>query len=131
MGIMKYIAYSSVMAILFCVAAAAPVIAAETVTYQYDALARLITKSNIGSVNAGKKVTVCYDAAGNRKVYKVAANGTAAVCSTAVIVPPPSVTPPPPTVSPPVAPPPVAPPPPIKTPLFGCITVSGCSFRER
>jgi YD repeat-containing protein len=54
--------------------------AAETISYKYDALGRLITKSIAGSVNTGKKITVCYDAAGNRKVYKVAANGTAAVC---------------------------------------------------
>jgi YD repeat-containing protein len=61
--------------------------AAETVTYKYDALGRLITKSSTGSVNTNKKVTVCYDAAGNRKVYKVAANGTAAVCPAPVPTP--------------------------------------------
>lgn len=61
--------------------------AAETVTYKYDALGRLVTKTNSGTVNAGKKVTICYDAAGNRKVYKVAANGTAVVCFAPVPTP--------------------------------------------
>lgn len=54
--------------------------AAETVTYQYDALGRLTKKTSAGTVNTNKKVTVCYDAAGNRKIYKVAANGAAVVC---------------------------------------------------
>jgi YD repeat-containing protein len=67
--------------------AASAAYAAETVTYKYDALGRLITKSSAGSVNTGKKVTVCFDAAGNRKVYKVAANGTPAVCPSPVPTP--------------------------------------------
>jgi hypothetical protein len=57
-----------------------PVRAAETITYEYDALGRLTKKTSAGTVNTGKKVTVCYDAAGNRKVYKVAANGASVVC---------------------------------------------------
>jgi YD repeat-containing protein len=54
--------------------------ASETTTYEYDALGRLTKKSIAGAINNGKKVTVCYDAAGNRKIYKVASNGTMAVC---------------------------------------------------
>jgi hypothetical protein len=84
---MKYVAYLSTASTLLCAATSAPVIAAETVTYKYDALGRLITKSNTGSVNTNKRVTVCYDAAGNRKVYKVAANGTAASCPAPVPTP--------------------------------------------
>ena len=67
--------------------------AAETVTYQYDALGRLTKKSSAGTVNTNKLVTVCYDAAGNRKIYKVAANGATVSCTA----------PPPPTNLPPVA----------------------------
>jgi YD repeat-containing protein len=74
---MKHVYYLGTAIALLSVSAAN---AAETITYKYDALGRLITKSTAGSVNTGKKVTVCYDAAGNRKVYKVAANGTAAAC---------------------------------------------------
>jgi YD repeat-containing protein len=81
---MKHVYY---LGIAIALLAITPAHGAETITYKYDALGRLITKSSAGSVNAGKKVTVCYDAAGNRKVYKVAANGTAAVCPAAVPTP--------------------------------------------
>jgi hypothetical protein len=81
---MKHALYlGSAMALI----AVMPANAAETVTYKYDALGRLIVKSSTGSVNTNKKVTVCYDAAGNRKVYKVAANGTAATCPAPVPTP--------------------------------------------
>jgi hypothetical protein len=61
----------------------APARAAETITYEYDALGRLTKKTSAGTVNAGKRVTVCYDAAGNRRVYKVAANGATVACPVA------------------------------------------------
>jgi hypothetical protein len=77
---MKYVINLCITATLLCGMASAPLIAAETVTYQYDALGRLIKKSSAGTVNTNKRVTVCYDAAGNRKVYKVAANGATVVC---------------------------------------------------
>ena len=60
-----------------------PARAAETITYEYDALGRLTKKTSAGTVNAGKRVTVCYDAAGNRRVYKVAANGATVACPVA------------------------------------------------
>jgi RHS Repeat len=63
-----------------CLLPTNPTRAAETVTYQYDALGRLTKKTSAGTVNTNKKVTVCYDAAGNRKIYKVAANGATVVC---------------------------------------------------
>ncbi len=67
-------------AIAISMITAAHVDAAETVTYQYDALGRLTKKSSTGTVNTNKSVTVCYDAAGNRKIYKVAANGATVAC---------------------------------------------------
>jgi hypothetical protein len=77
---MKYATYLGIGTTLLCSMTATPVVAAETVTYEYDALGRLTKKSSAGTVNTNKKVTVCYDAAGNRKVYKVAANGATVVC---------------------------------------------------
>ena len=44
----------------------APAFAAETVTYSYDALGRLVKSEHAGSVNHSVKEEVTYDAAGNR-----------------------------------------------------------------
>lgn len=40
--------------------------AAETVTYGYDALGRLITVSHAGTVNNGQQTSYTYDSADNR-----------------------------------------------------------------
>lgn len=57
-----------VAAVLF----AAPVFAAETVTYTYDALGRLTVSASNGSVNNGVQGSLSYDPAGNRTNYAVA-----------------------------------------------------------
>jgi len=43
-----------------------PTHAAETVTYTYDALGRLVAVVHSGTVNNGVQVTYQYDAKGNR-----------------------------------------------------------------
>lgn len=45
--------------------------ATETITYQYDALGRLVAVQSSGTVNNGQSVTTTFDAAGNRTNYKV------------------------------------------------------------
>jgi hypothetical protein len=40
--------------------------AAETVTYSYDALGRLISVSHAGTVNNGQQTSYTYDSADNR-----------------------------------------------------------------
>ena len=57
------------------VPAAAP--AAETVTYVYDALGRLVAVSTAGGPNDGLAVSTDYDPAGNRASYGVAGAGAA------------------------------------------------------
>jgi hypothetical protein len=52
-------------------AAAAPVQAAETVTYTYDALGRLVTTTTSGGPNAGISTGTTFDPAGNRTTYTV------------------------------------------------------------
>jgi len=57
--------------------AAVPAAAAETVTYSYDALGRLVSTSSSGSVNNGVAAASAYDAAGNRTNYTVTGSGFA------------------------------------------------------
>ena len=82
------------------VAAGSPARASETVTYNYDALGRLVAAQHVGSVNNGQAQSLCYDAAGNRTQYRSSAAGTLADCSAPPPSPPPS---PPPGNQPPVA----------------------------
>ena len=53
---------------LFCGGAlvAAPVSATETITYNYDALGRLVAVSRAGTVNNGASAAYSYDPANNR-----------------------------------------------------------------
>lgn len=45
--------------------------AAETITYTYDALGRLVEVATVGTVNNGVDKSIEYDAAGNRIEYEV------------------------------------------------------------
>jgi YD repeat-containing protein len=45
---------------------AAPAAASETITYQYDALGRLVQVTRSGTVNNGASATYTYDPANNR-----------------------------------------------------------------
>jgi hypothetical protein len=56
-----------VISILLCTAG--PTLAAETITYTYDALGRLTSTASSGSVNNGISTTIGYDPAGNRSNY--------------------------------------------------------------
>lgn len=47
-------------------------VAAETVTYSYDALGRLVASSASGGPNNGMNTGIAFDAAGNRTTYTVA-----------------------------------------------------------
>ncbi|MEA2998624.1 MAG: hypothetical protein QOK17_457 [Sphingomonadales bacterium] len=49
--------------------------AAETTTFSYDALGRLVSSTNSGRVNSGLATTIAYDPAGNRQSYNVATGG--------------------------------------------------------
>lgn len=51
--------------------------AAETITYTYDALGRLVAVQSSGTVNNGQNVTTTFDAAGNRTNYTVTGVGPA------------------------------------------------------
>ncbi len=48
-----------------------PAIAAETITYTYDALGRVTVVASTGTVNNGETVTITIDKAGNRTTYAV------------------------------------------------------------
>lgn len=79
--------------------------AAETQTYVYDDLGRLVTVSYAGSINNGQKHSMCYDPTDNRTRYRSDPSGAGVVCPTPTPVPtsaPPSP-PPPPTNNPPIA----------------------------
>ena len=54
--------------LIFAVAmfGAAPAAASETITYQYDALGRLVQVTRAGSVNNGASAAYTYDPANNR-----------------------------------------------------------------
>ncbi len=76
---------------LLSVAAAGPVIssaialplqAAETKTYTYDALGRVVKVKNTGSVNNNQTRNYCYDEAGNRVEFDSNSSGTQATCVT-------------------------------------------------
>lgn len=56
---------------LLGVAIATPTCAAETVTYSYDALGRLVGSSVSGGPSSGVNTTIAYDPADNRTNYQV------------------------------------------------------------
>ncbi len=59
------------LTLLLVLAAPAPLLASETVTYTYDELGRMIRTSQTGSVNNGVVTDLDYDPAGNRTGYDV------------------------------------------------------------
>lgn len=59
--------------------------AADTVTYTYDALGRLVAVSNTGGPNDGVDSAIAYDPAGNRTSYGV--TGVKPKAGRAVILP--------------------------------------------
>lgn len=61
---------------------ALPVGSAETVTYTYDALGRLVVVQKSGTVNNGQTQAICYDRAGNRIRYVSAPSGPPVPCPT-------------------------------------------------
>jgi YD repeat-containing protein len=54
---------------------AAPAAASETITYQYDALGRLVSVTRAGTVNNGASATYTYDPANNRTNVTTTAPG--------------------------------------------------------
>jgi hypothetical protein len=59
---------------IFLIAAAlapAPALAAETITYSYDARGRLVQVARSGSVNSGVVTTYAFDRADNRTTRQV------------------------------------------------------------
>lgn len=62
--------------------------AAETVTYQYDLLGRLIQGSSSGSVNNGLNIQYTIDEAGNRKRIVVTGSSNQGMPTEGVIVVP-------------------------------------------
>ncbi len=61
---------------------AAPSFAAETKTYTYDALGRLVQVDNSGSSNNNQTRSFCYDKAGNRVEFDSDNTATPAACVT-------------------------------------------------
>jgi len=57
--------------VLLASCVATSVSASEAISYQYDALGRLISTSSASAVNNGHAVSITYDAAGNRTNYTV------------------------------------------------------------
>lgn len=58
-----------IMLVGMSVVIALPLQAAETTTYTYDELGRLIASSNSGGPRSGRQTTISLDPAGNRKAY--------------------------------------------------------------
>ena len=87
-------------------------VAAETVTYRYDELGRLIKVSRVAAVNS--EANYSYDSADNRSKVTVGVGGAPPPPPS----PPPPIPPPPspPPPSPPPSPPPPSPPPPSPPP---------------
>jgi YD repeat-containing protein len=57
---------------IFLLALSTPALAQESVTYEYDALGRLVTSKVTGGSNDQVQTSIAYDAAGNRTSYAVA-----------------------------------------------------------
>lgn len=72
----------SALAILVLVTSNAPAFGAETITYTYDALGRLVKAQNSGTVNNNQVRSFCYDKAGNRIQYVSNGTGVPAACVT-------------------------------------------------
>jgi hypothetical protein len=96
--------------------------ASETISYQYDALGRLVSVTSAGSVNNGQATALTYDPAGNRSGYLVTGVGGTAP------PPPPPPSPPPPSPPPPSPSPPPPPPPANQPPVanFDTASVARC-----
>lgn len=92
--------------------------AAESVTYSYDELGRLIETRVSGGPRGGVLNATSFDPAGNRVSVSVSGVGAPpSPPSSAPAPPPPPPAPPPPPPSPPPAPPPPPPPPPNQPPV--------------
>jgi ABC-type sugar transport system substrate-binding protein len=74
--------FSAALSILFAVALLAPNMAhaAETKTYTYDALGRLVVVKSTGNANNNQVRSYCYDKAGNRVEFAADQVGTPANC---------------------------------------------------
>lgn len=59
-----------------------PGMASETITYTYDALARLVKTQSSGTINNNQTHSICYDKAGNRITYQSSSTGVPAACVT-------------------------------------------------
>ena len=79
------------LSMIIYVIAAPPIMAAETVMYQYDALGRLVQASKAGGPKSGTKTDTSYDPGGNRSCQSTA--GVPGGAATPACPPPP---PPPP-----------------------------------
>ena len=56
----------AILAFSILASVAAPAAASETITYQYDALGRLVQVTRAGTVNNGASAAYTYDPANNR-----------------------------------------------------------------
>lgn len=61
------------------------VMAAEVLTYTYDALGRLKASVSTGTVNNGVQATVDFDSAGNRTQFEVVGSGPPPVAQIVVV----------------------------------------------
>lgn len=105
------------LAALFGVAANA-----ETVTYEYDPLGRLVATKTTDGIYQNRTNSICFDRAGNRVIYKSDSVGAVATCPTLAPTPTPSPIPTPtPTPTPTPSPTPTPTPTPSPTdPPEGC-----------
>lgn len=69
-------------ALLGAALSAPPILAAETKTYTYDSLGRLVVVKSAGSVNNNQTRSYCYDKAGNRVEFDANGSGTPDSCVT-------------------------------------------------
>lgn len=66
----------------------APANSAETISYQYDVLGRLVQGSSSGSINNGLSIQYTIDEAGNRKRVVIAGSSNQGIPTEGVIVVP-------------------------------------------
>lgn len=79
---MKSRVFSALGACLLLMVTTGPANSAETITYSYDALGRLVKAQNSGTVNNSQVRSFCYDKAGNRIQYVSNGTGVPAACVT-------------------------------------------------
>ena len=64
--------------------AATPAISAETITYSYDALGRVVQVLSTGTVNNNQSTTIAYDAATNRTNYTISTASVVSIAAASV-----------------------------------------------